>query len=243
MMSTSPGRSAAFFDLDKTLISRSSTLAFVPSFYQHGLLSGMQAMRGALAQLTFRLGGADHRQMERIKDQVAKACRGWSAERVTEIVTMCLAERIGPIVYAEARRLVETHREAGRDVIIVSTAGQEMVRPIGAMLGATGIIATRMRLADGRYTGEVEFYAYGEAKAHRMRELASERGYDLASCFAYSDSATDLPMLEAVGYPHAVNPDRELRRVAKERGWPVLAFAAGSDAGPGAGLAGLNLLI
>ena len=198
-MSTPAGASAAFFDLDKTLISRSSTLAFVPSFYRHGLLSGVQAMRGALAQLTFRLGGADHRQMERIKDQVAKACRGWSAERVTEIVTMCLAETIGPIVYADARRLVERHREAGRDVIIVSTAGQEMVRPIGAMLGATCIIATRMRLADGRYTGEVEFYAYGEAKAHRMRELASERGYDLASCFAYSDSATDLPMLEAVG--------------------------------------------
>lgn len=237
-MSTPASASAAFFDLDKTLISRSSTLAFVPSFYRHGLISGMQAMRGALAQVTFRLGGADHRQMERIKDQVAKACRGWSAERVTEIVTAYLAETIGPIVYADARRLVETHREAGRDVIIVSTAGQEMVRPIGAMLGATAVIATRMRLAEGRYTGEVEFYAYGEAKAHRMRELASERGYDLASCFAYSDSATDLPMLEAVGYPHAVNPDRELRRVAKERGWPVLAFAAGPDAGPGAGPAG-----
>jgi HAD superfamily hydrolase (TIGR01490 family) len=234
MMSTPAEASAAFFDLDKTLISRSSTLAFVPSFYRHGLLSGMQAMRGALAQVTFRLGGADHRQMERIKDHVAKACRGWSAERVTEIVTACLAETIGPIVYAEARRLLEMHREAGRDVIIVSTAGQEMVRPIGAMLGATAVIATRMRLAEGRYTGEVEFYAYGEAKADRMRELASERGYDLASCFAYSDSATDLPMLEAVGYPHAVNPDRELRRVAKERGWPVLAFAAGPDAGPAA---------
>jgi len=222
------GGTAAFFDLDKTIISRSSTLAFVPSFYRHGLISRVQAVRGGFAQLVFRAGGADHQQMERIKEQVTKLCYGWSAERVTEIVTAHLTETILPIVYAEARRLLDAHREAGRDVFIVSTAGQEMVGPIGAMLGASGIIATRMRLADGCYTGDMEFYAYGEAKARRMRELAAERGYDLADCFAYSDSATDLPMLEAVGHPHAVNPDRELRRVARERGWPVLAFVASS---------------
>jgi HAD superfamily hydrolase (TIGR01490 family) len=111
-------------------------------------------------------------------------------------------------------------------VIIVSTSGQEMVGPIGAMLGASAIIATKLRHADGRYTGELEFYAYGEAKARRIRELSAERGYRLADCFAYSDSVTDLPMLEVVGHPHAVNPDRQLRRVAAERGWPVLAFAA-----------------
>jgi HAD superfamily hydrolase (TIGR01490 family) len=220
------GGTAAFFDLDKTIISRSSTLAFVPSFYRHGLISRVQAVRGAFAQLIFRVGGADHDKMERIKEQVTKLCCGWSADRVTEIVTAHLTETILPIVYAEARRLLDTHLAAGRDVIIVSTAGQEMVGPIGAMLGASGIIATRMRLANGRYTGEVDFYAYGEAKASRIRELAAERNYDLADCFAYSDSVTDLPMLEAVGHPHAVNPDRELRRVARERGWPVLAFEA-----------------
>ncbi len=93
------------------------------------------------------------------------------------------------------------------------------------MLGASGIIATQMRHAAGRYTGEVEFYAYGEGKALRIRQLAAERGYDLADCFAYSDSFTDLPMLEVVGHPHAVNPDRQLRRAALRRGWPVLAFA------------------
>jgi HAD superfamily hydrolase (TIGR01490 family) len=216
---------AAFFDLDKTIISKSSTLAFVPSFYRDGLISRAQAVRGAIAQLAFRIGGADHRQMERIKEQITQLCRGWPADRVVEIVTRQLKETIGPIVYTEARRLLDAHRREGRDVYIVSTAGQEMVGPIGAMLGATGFIATRMCLADGRYTGELEFYAYGEAKARRMRELAAERGYDLAACFAYSDSVTDLPMLEAVGHPHAVNPDRELRRVAQVRGWPVLAFA------------------
>ena len=114
----------------------------------------------------------------------------------------------------------------------MSTAGQEMVGPIGAMLGASGVIATQMRHADGRYTGEVEFYAYGEGKALRIRQLAVERGYDLADCYAYSDSFTDLPMLEVVGHPHAVNPDRLLRRAAMSRGWPVLAFARRAG-GPG----------
>lgn len=221
-----PRAAAAFFDLDKTIISRSSTLAFVPSFYRHGLLNRTQAVRGGIAQLVYRVRGADPRQMEKIKEQVARACRGWPVERVTEIVAAHLAETIAPIIYAEARRLLDSHREAGRDVFIVSTAGQEMVGPIGAMLGAAGVIATRMRHADGRYTGECEFYAFGEAKARRMRQLAAERGYELTDCFAYSDSHTDLPMLEAVGYPHAVNPDRQLRRVALSRGWPVLAFAA-----------------
>ena len=217
--------SAAFFDLDKTIISRSSTLAFVPSFYRHGLISRSQAARGAFAQLVFRAAGADHQQMERVKEQVSRVCRGWSVERVTEIVTANLAATIAPLVYAEARGLLDAHSQAGRDVIIVSTAGQEMVGPIGAMLGASGIIATQMRHAEGRYTGEVEFYAYGEGKAQRIRQLAGERGYDLADCFAYSDSFTDLPMLEVVGHPHAVNPDRLLRRAALSRGWPVLAFA------------------
>jgi HAD superfamily hydrolase (TIGR01490 family) len=220
------GASAAFFDLDKTIISRSSTLAFVPSFYRHGLISRAQATRGALAQLVFRVGGADHDQMERIRDQLSQLCRGWSVERVTEIVTANLAATIAPIIFEQARGLLDAHRDAGRDVFIVSTAGQEMVGPIAAMLGASGTIATQMRHAEGRYTGEMEFYAYGEGKATRIRQLATERGYDLADCFAYSDSVTDLPMLEVVGRPHAVNPDRQLRRVAVAKGWPVLAFAS-----------------
>jgi len=128
-------------------------------------------------------------------------------------------------VYLVARALLDRHRDAGEDVIIVSTSGQEMVGPIGAILGAALVIATRMEIAEGRYTGQMEFYAYGEAKARRVRELAAERGYHLADCYAYSDSVTDLPMLEAVGRPHAVNPDRALRRLAHQRGWPVLAFS------------------
>jgi phosphoserine phosphatase len=110
------------------------------------------------------------------------------------------------MVYAEAVTLFEQHRAAGLDIVIVSSSGEEVVGPIGDMLGVDHVIATRMVVEDGRYTGEIAFYAYGEGKAEAMRELAAERGYDLAQCWAYSDSATDRPMLELVGNPVAVNP-------------------------------------
>ena len=216
---------AAFFDLDKTLIARSSTLAFGPSFYRHGLLSRTDMVRGAVAQLRYRMSGADHNQMERLKAEVSAACRGWSADRVTEIVSRYLKDLILPYVYAEARALLSEHRGAGQDVVIVSTSGQEVVAPIGALLGAHAVIATRMRIADGRYTGEMECYAYGEEKAVQVRRLAAERGYSLPGCYAYTDSVTDLPLLEAVGHPRVVNPDRALRRIATVRGWPVLSFS------------------
>src|SRR5206468_10260215 len=92
---------AAFFDLDKTIISRSSTLAFGPSFYRNGLISRTDVVRGALAQLVFRVGGAGHQRMEKIRDQVSQVCRGWPADRVTEIIARNLSDLILPLVYAE----------------------------------------------------------------------------------------------------------------------------------------------
>jgi HAD superfamily hydrolase (TIGR01490 family) len=215
---------AAFFDLDKTIISRSSTLAFAPAFYRHGLISTAQVCRGAVAQLSFRVAGARPGQMERIRDQISALCTGWPADKVTQIVSDGLRQIISPHVYGEARSLLSGHRRDGHDVVIVSTSGQEIVGPIGAMLGATEVIATRLAVADGRYTGSVEFYAYGQAKADHVRNLAAQRGYLLANCFAYSDSVTDLPLLELVGHPHVVNPDRALRKVARSRNWPELTF-------------------
>jgi phosphoserine phosphatase len=131
---------------------------------------------------------------------------------------------VDPIVYDEAVSLIEEHHRAGRDVVIVSTSGSEVVEPIGEMLGADRVVATRMEIVDGKYSGDIEYYAYAEEKARAIEDLAELVGYDLDECYAYSDSVTDVHMLEVVGHPFAVNPDRELRRIATAKDWPVLVF-------------------
>jgi len=217
-------RSAAFFDLDKTIIAKSSALAFGRPFYKDGLISRREMVKAAYAQLVYRIGGADEQQMARIRDHLANLCRGWRVDQVQQIVNETLHELISPYIYAEAAALIEEHRSAGRDVVVVSSSGEEMVRPIAEQLGIADVIATRMVVEDGRYTGEVAYYAAGPTKAEAARKLAADRGYDLSECYAYSDSVSDIPLLEAVGHPTAVNPDRALRRIAAERGWPVLEF-------------------
>ena len=217
-------RAAAFFDLDKTVIAKSSTLAFGRPFFQGGLINRRAALKTAYAQFVFSFAGVDAEQMERLRAQVSAMCTGWDVATVHDIVRETLHEIVDPLVYAEAADLIEEHRAAGREIVIVSSSGAEVVEPIGAMLGADRVVATRMVIADGRYTGEIDFYAYGENKAAAMRQVAEDGGYDLADCYAYSDSVTDLPMLSAVGHPTAVNPDRGLRRAALERGWPVRQF-------------------
>ncbi len=215
---------AAFFDLDKTIIAKSSTLAFSKPFQAGGLISRAAVLRSAYAQFVYLVGGADHDQMEKMRAFMSQLCAGWDVATVREIVAETLHHVVDPLVYDEAVSLIEEHHRAGRDVVIVSTSGSEVVGPIGEMLGADHVVATRLEIAEGRYTGEISYYAYGEEKAHAVEVLAQERGYDLARCFGYSDSITDVPMLEAVGHPHAVNPDRDLRKVAASRGWPVLTF-------------------
>ncbi|MFI7243232.1 HAD family hydrolase [Streptomyces qinglanensis] len=218
-------RTAAFFDLDKTVIAKSSTLTFGKSFYQGGLINRRAVLRTAYAQFVYLLGGADHDQMERMREYLSGLARGWDVEQVREIVAETIHGLIDPIIYDEAASLIEKHHLAGRDVVIVSSSGAEVVEPIGRMIGADRVVATRMVVEEGRFTGEIEYYAYGPTKAEAIRELAESEGYDLARCYAYSDSATDLPMLEAVGHPHAVNPDRALRKEALARDWPVLTFS------------------
>jgi len=217
-------RAAAFFDLDKTVIAKSSTLAFGRPFFHGGLINRRAVLKAAYAQFVFSLQGADAQQMERLRSQITALCTGWDVATVHEIVGETLHDIVDPLVYAEAADLIEEHKAAGREIVIVSSSGAEVVEPIGEMLGADRVVATRMVTADGRYTGEIEFYAYGENKAEAVRQVATEGGYDLGDCYAYSDSITDLPMLSEVGHPTAVNPDRALRKAALERGWPVREF-------------------
>ena len=223
-MAASLHSSAAFFDLDKTIIAKSSTLAFSKPFQAGGLISRRAVLRSAYAQFVYLVGGADHDQMEKLRAFMSQLVGGWDVATVREIVADTLHNVVDPIVYDEAVGLIEEHKLAGRDIVIVSTSGTEVVEPIGAMLGADIVIASRLEEVDGKYTGNIDYYAYAEEKARAILELAEQRGYDLERSFAYSDSVTDVPMLQAVGHAHAVNPDKELRKVAAANGWPILVF-------------------
>lgn len=222
---TSTGRVAAFFDLDKTLIAKSSTLAFSRPFFDEGLLNRRAVLKSSYAQFLFLLSGADRDQMDRMRKYLTAMCTGWDVEQIKSIVGETLHDIVTPLVFAEAADLIAEHAAQGHDIVVVSASGEEVVTPIAKALGATHSAATRMCVEDGKYTGELEFYCYGEGKVEAMNALAAEHGYDLSRCHAYSDSSTDLPMLSAVGRPTAVNPDRQLRKSAAANGWPVLTFS------------------
>lgn len=222
---TTPTRRAAFFDLDKTVVAKSSALAFSRELYREGLISPSIVAKTAYAQLSYQLLGAGHEKMERSREAFLALTQGWDSAQVKRIVRETLQHVIDPLIYQEALDLFALHRREGRDLYLVSSAGEEVVKPLAEYLGVPYVIATRMGLDDeGRYDGTIEFYAYAEEKAVAIRDEAARRGIDLEASFAYSDSVTDLPMLEAVGHPVAVNPDRELRARARERGWEILDF-------------------
>jgi HAD superfamily hydrolase (TIGR01490 family) len=225
---TSPGdaplRPAAFFDLDKTLIATSAATAFARPFLLGGLLSRRAMLRSAGAQIAFLLGSATEGRTERVRAQLSAMVAGWDVAQVSSIVAANLREAVDAVLYAEALDLVARHHAAGEDVVVVSASSEELVRPIADLVGADQVVASRMGVAQGRYTGEIAFYAYGPAKAEAMRELARQEGYDLAASSAYTDSATDAPMLRAVGHGYVVNPDRALRRLAVQEGWTPLQF-------------------
>jgi HAD superfamily hydrolase (TIGR01490 family) len=216
---------AAFFDLDKTVIATSSVMALGGTLYRDGLISKRTIVRGLYAQVVYLLVGADENKMDRMREAMLTLTKGWDQRHVKELVRETLDDVLTPIIYAEALELIEEHHAAGRKTVIISSSPLETVEPIGEYLGVDDVIATRARVdANGRYTGELEFYAYAAHKADAIREMAVAERIDLAGSYAYSDSITDLPMLELVGHPVAVNPDRELARIARERDWEIRYF-------------------
>ena len=217
---------AAFFDLDKTVIAKASVVAFGTPFYKEGLISRRTILRALWGQLVYLHLGADEEKIARMRSSVLALTKGWDQARVQAIVEEALEATVEPIIYAEALELIDAHRAAGRLVVIVSASPEEIVLPLARYLGVHEAIASRALIDDeGRYSGRMELDAFGPAKATAMHELAARRGIDLGASWAYSDSATDIPMLEVVGHPVAVNPDRELGRAAAERGWEVRVFA------------------
>lgn len=212
---------AAFFDLDKTILATSASLALSGPLVRSGLISRRDIARSAQAQLSYLLLDASHERSERMKEALSEMVTGWSVAEFDRVVADALATEIEPVVFLEALDAISMHHAAGHDVVIVSASAEAIVRPIMHLLGAEGMIASHLETRDGRYTGRISSYNYGAAKPAAMAEMARRHGWDLENSWAYSDSITDEPLLRAVGHPVAVNPDRALARIARREGWEV----------------------
>jgi HAD superfamily hydrolase (TIGR01490 family) len=217
---------AAFFDLDRTLIKRSSVLALAGTFRRRGLISRLDLVKSAFWQVLFVLRGASAERVRSAAEDGMKILNGFSVEEMQHLVGDAMETVLRPLVYEEPLRLVEGHRARGERVYIVSATLQEIVQHIADDLGFDGAIGSTCEVVDGKYTGRTLRAAHGVGKADALRELAAAEGLDLAESTAYSDSYSDVPFLEAVGHPVAANPDKKLRRIAAERGWPVVKFAS-----------------
>ena len=216
---------AAFFDLDRTLLRRSSALALAGTFRERGVIGRGHLARAALWQLLFAARGMSAASLRKVAEEGMAVLDGMAVGELQELVAEAMEPVLKPLVYAEPLALVQRHRERGEPVYIVSAALQEIVDALAAELDFDGGIGSTCEIVQGVYTGRMLRACHGGAKAGAVRELAERDGIDLAASTAYSDSHSDLPFLEAVGNPVAVNPDRELRRLAAERGWAVLEFS------------------
>jgi HAD superfamily hydrolase (TIGR01490 family) len=218
--------SAAFFDLDRTVIRRSSALALAPAFRRHGLISRLDLAKSAFWQVLFVLRGASAERVRAAAEDGMRILDGFSVEDMRRLVGDAMEPVLRPLVYEEPLALLRRHRERGERVYIVSATLQEIVELVAEDLGFDGAIGSTCEIVDGVYTGRSLRAAHGIGKAVALRALARDEGIDLAASTAYSDSYSDVPFLEAVGHPVAANPDRKLGRIARERGWEVVRFAA-----------------
>lgn len=175
--------------------------------------------------IQFRFTGASDDKANAVRDRILEAIKGATVDELMALGGSVIP-RLLDDVRKESQGFIGLHTEAGRDTYMVTASPIEIVASLSEELGMTGAIATVAETVDGVYTGELsEPFCYGPAKADAIRRVAEQEGYDLALCYSYSDSLSDLPMLEAVGHPVAVNPDGGLEAVARTRGWPIVEFS------------------
>jgi HAD superfamily hydrolase (TIGR01490 family) len=217
-------RSAAFFDLDRTLMSGASAYYFGKAAYREGLLPLPRLLADGAKAVSFKLFGASDEQSEALRDRILASVTDHPADDIRRL-SPTVVEEILPRIRPEAQALIDMHEQAGRDVYIVSASPVEIVQELARALDITGGLGTVSEIVDGVYTGRLAApFCYGEGKAELIRKLAADHGYDLSASYAYSDSASDLPMMQVVGNPIAVNPDRPMTAVAHRRGWPIVEF-------------------
>jgi HAD superfamily hydrolase (TIGR01490 family) len=218
-------RSAAFFDLDRTLMEGSSAFQFGRAAYRAGLMTRRQLISDAWANVLFRLRGATDADTHALRDRISQSLEGIRVRDLERLGADVLAGVL-PRIYPQMLAVAHEHQDKGRRVYIATAASQELAGILAQVLALDGAIGSQFsEIVDGVYTGRpTGLFVYGGEKALAIEQLARRQGVDLAQCYAYSDSSSDLPMLRVVGHPVAVNPDRELARVARAEGWEVLRF-------------------
>src|SRR5436190_824267 len=217
-------RGAAFFDLDKTLMEGSSAIHFGRAAHRAGMMSRKQLIADLWANVRFRLEGTTDEGTAALRQRILDELAGVSVKDLSRLGPEVLAG-ILPRVYPVVLQAAYEHQDAGRPAYIVTAASQELADVLANVLVLDGAIATRSEVKNGVYTGEPEGpFVYGEGKAVAIREMAEREDIDLAESWAYSDSASDLPMLRTVGHPVVVNPDAHLAGIAREEGWQIMRF-------------------
>ena len=219
------GSPAAFFDLDRTLMEGSSAFQFGRAAYRAGLLSRRQLIADGWANLMFRLHGASDESSHELRNRISQSLEGTRVRDLERLGVDVLAGVL-PRIYPQVLELAYTHQDEGRRVYIVTAASQDLAGMLARVLAFDGAIGSQFsEVIDGVYTGRpAGLFVYGREKARAIEQLAERDGLDLATSYAYSDSASDLPMLQLVGHPVAVNPDKALAKAAREERWEVLRF-------------------
>jgi HAD superfamily hydrolase (TIGR01490 family) len=218
-------RTAAFFDLDRTLIAGSSAFVFARAARDAGHIRLQDFVPDVVRAVRFRFFGSSDDSSTGVRDRILAGVGGMQQSDLVGLNEIVLPELLG-LIRPEARALLEQHHRADRETWIVSASPIEIVEPLAIALGMTGGIGTRAEVDNGIYTGRLDGpFCYGEGKAEAISRLAQERGINLAESWSYSDSMSDVPMMEIVGHAVAVNPDAELAGLSRARGWPVVIFA------------------
>jgi HAD superfamily hydrolase (TIGR01490 family) len=223
---------AAFFDVDNTMMQGASLYYFARGLVSRKFFTMSDLARFALQQVKFRVLAAENsHDMARAKEMALAFVEGWHVTDLRRLSEEIFDELMVDRIWSGTLALANLHLAAGQRVWLVTAAPVELGEVIAGRLGLTGALGTRAEMRDGVYTGRlVGDLLHGPAKSDAIRALAADHGLDLTRCAAYSDSVNDLPMLSAVGYPVAVNPDRELRAQARARGWEIRDFRTGRKA-------------
>jgi len=220
------GKRAAFFDVDNTLI-RGSTIYFLGrGMYQRGYFTKKDISRFVLANLRFRLTGKENKEeIARFQSAATDFIGGHNVKDIEAIAQQIYDEFVSPAMWQGTIDIAQTHIANGDEVYLVTAAPEDMATLISARLGLTGALGSKAEIKDGLYTGQMNGpLLHGKEKAIAVRELAEKKGFNLENCFAYSDSSNDLPLLQCVGHPSAINPDALLGLRAMAEGWPIHDF-------------------